>query len=234
MGDSFLRWERRRYARLLSLENKPYCLHSLFSQAKDVGANLGAAVDFLQLSGNGETSIWERKLPFFVFVLFLFLKEACRLHGLALAGLNLATSNWYNVDLDPCRCRGHRREGCGRRRASGNLRWLMESLGLCELQEVHQSAPGKRKRKEKKRHKIPPGSARNGICRGQKSRPFKNTDTVPKASTVSVALKLLIPICRQEPLLQPSKQHCFYWEEVPASPCPSHSTTKTHCSPKAD
>lgn len=150
MGDSFPRWERRRYARLLSLENKPYCLHSLFSQAKDVGANLGAAVDFLQLSGNGETSIWERKLPFFVFVLFLFLKEACRLHGLALAGLNLATSNWYNVDLDPCRCRGHRREGCGRRRASGNLRWLMESLGLCELQEVHQSAPGKRKRKEKK------------------------------------------------------------------------------------
>lgn len=92
----------------------------------------------------------EESCFFFVFVLFLFLKEACRLHGLALAGLNLATSNWYNVDLDPCRCRGHRREGCRRRRASGNLRWLMESLGLCELQEVHYSAPGKRKRKEKK------------------------------------------------------------------------------------
>lgn len=59
--------------KLLSLGNKPFCLHSFISQARDIEADLGAVVDFFQLPGNralGETSIWGRKLPFYSFFLF--------------------------------------------------------------------------------------------------------------------------------------------------------------------
>lgn len=167
--NSFPRWERRRYASSCPFEispsasipsfHKPETLKQIWGQWLISSSSLGT--ERLERRQFGEESC--------LFILFFFLKQVCRLHGLVLARLNLATSNCYNVDLDPCCCRGHRQKGAGGAWllgvSDGSWRaWDCVSCRRCIKVLLE------RENARKKGHKIPPGSARNGICKGQKSR----------------------------------------------------------------
>lgn len=95
--------------------NEPFQLLSLMLQTKDYGANSGVVAGSSQLPGSGAQAPGRagssrrdvglgKKAAFPA-------REVCRLRGLAFAGLNLTTFKWYDWDLGPGCCGGHRWEG---------------------------------------------------------------------------------------------------------------------------